>query len=271
MHNVQVLTARSGSVKFARRLRRREDRVATRSFLVEGPQTVHAALRRSGCVRRVFAAAGADDRYPDLVQLATDASIPWLVVDAAGLATLAETVHPQGIVAECAFLEAGLDILDQARLAVVLADCRDPGNAGTVVRAADAAGADAVVLAGTSVDPYNGKVVRASAGSLFHIPVVSGVAVTDAVVAARRAGLTVIGAAGDATISLDRAAESGLLRQPTLWLFGNEARGLTDDERGLADALVAIPIYGRAESLNLAAAAAVCLYASAHAHHAKDR
>ena len=150
-------------------------------------------------------------------------------------------------------------------LAVVLANVRDPGNAGTVLRTADAAGAGGVIFAGSSVDPYNSKCVRASAGSLFHLPVVTGPPVADAVRALRERGLRVLAADGGAGTTLDDLQSAGLLSQPTAWLFGNEAWGLPSDVLDLADDAVAVPIYGRAESLNLAAAAAVCLYASARA------
>ncbi len=155
-----------------------------------------------------------------------------------------------------------------ARLVAVCADIRDPGNAGTVVRCADAAGAAGVVLAGDSVDVHNGKAVRASAGSVFHLPIAVHRDPADAVAALQRAGFTVLAADGAGERDLDEAEDDGLLDAPTAWLFGNEARGLPDDLGALADHRVRIPIHGRAESLNLATAAAVCLYASARAQRA---
>jgi TrmH family RNA methyltransferase len=143
----------------------------------------------------------------------------------------------------------------------VCADVRDPGNAGTVVRCADAAGADLVVLAGTSVDPHNPKTVRASAGSLFHVPIAVEPDAAAAVTALREAGLTVVATAGDGELSLFDA--SAPLDGPTAWLFGNEAHGLDPELAALADHRVSIPIRGRAESLNLSTAAALCLYESA--------
>ena len=134
-----------------------------------------------------------------------------------------------------------------------------------MLRTADAAGADGVIFAGGSVDPYNSKCVRASAGSLFHLPVVLGAPLDEAVLALRGAGLRILAADGTARHTLDEAAPAARLRQPAAWLFGNEAWGLPADVLALADEAVAVPIYGRAESLNLAAAAAVCLYASARA------
>jgi RNA methyltransferase, TrmH family len=150
-------------------------------------------------------------------------------------------------------------------LVALLANVRDPGNAGTVLRTADAAGAQAVVFADASVDPYNGKCVRASAGSLFHLPLVAGARLVEAVAAMRGAGLRILAADGRAGRSLDDPGVQARLGEPTAWMFGNEAWGLPPDLVALADEPVAVPIYGRAESLNLAAAAAVCLYASTRA------
>jgi TrmH family RNA methyltransferase len=158
---------------------------------------------------------------------------------------------------------ATLAVPDRARLLAILADARDPGNAGTAIRVADAAGADAIVLAGDSVDAYNDKTVRASVGSLFHLPVSLEVPVVEAISAAKAAGFTVVAADGAGEVDLFKARD--LLAGRVAWLFGNEAWGLPDEVAALADHRVAIPILGRAESLNLATAAAVCLYASAAA------
>jgi TrmH family RNA methyltransferase len=189
------------------------------------------------------------------------------------MSAVSQTVTPQGLVAVCALLDRPLaEVLDPVpRLLAVLAHARDPGNAGTVIRAADAAGADAVLLTGDSVDPYNGKCVRATAGSLFHLPVSVGGAVEQDLPALRAAGLRVLAADGHSDLDLDTAVDSGLLAGPTAWVFGNEAWGLPEATRGLADEVVRVPIYGRAESLNLATAAAVCLYASARAHRSARR
>jgi TrmH family RNA methyltransferase len=143
---------------------------------------------------------------------------------------------------------------------------RDPGNAGTVVRCADAAGADAVVLAGSSVDLYNPKTLSASVGSAFHLPVAVEPDPVAAVRAARAAGLTVL--AADGAGERDLFAMDDVLAGPTAWLLGNEAWGLPEELAALADHRVAIPIHGRAESLNLSTAAALCLYASARVHRA---
>jgi RNA methyltransferase, TrmH family len=192
----------------------------------------------------------------------------WPVTDQAA-AGLTDTVTPQGIVAVCRHVHVDLDTVlhETPRLVVVLAGVADPGNAGTVLRTADAAGASAVVFADGSVDPYNGKCVRASAGSLFHVDLVRGAPAEGAIEAMRRAGLTVLAADAHGADDLDEVIDDGRLAGRTAWVFGAEAHGLTSDIAEAADARVRAPIYGGAESLNLAAAAAVCLYASARAQH----
>ncbi|MGZ4592329.1 MAG: TrmH family RNA methyltransferase, partial [Actinomycetes bacterium] len=242
-----------------------------RRFLAEGPQAVREAVAAHAAgrelVREVFVTREAADRNDDIVAPARRAGIDVHLVSGEVMTALSQTVTPQGVVAVCDFLDESLaDVAAGAqRLVAVLAHVRDPGNAGTVIRTADAAGADAVILSGESVDPYNGKCVRASAGSLFHLPLAAGVAVDATVTALRERGLRVLAADGHGDVDLDRAIDDGLLDGPTAWVFGNEAWGLPPATRALADEVVRVPIHGRAESLNLATAAAVCLYASARA------
>ena len=176
----------------------------------------------------MFVTADARTRHADLVAAATGAGVEVQVVSGEVMSELAQTVTPQGLLAICEFVDVPLDQLDNSkmRLAAVLANVRDPGNAGTVLRTADAAGADAVVFADASVDPYNGKCVRASAGSLFHLPVVAGVRLTDAVGALKRAGLRIVAADGRSGVPLDDPETRAALKAPTAWLFGNEAWGL---------------------------------------------
>ena len=264
--DLSLLTPRSGRVKAARRLARRVHRAELGLFLAEGPQAVREALAVPGCVREVFALPSAAVQHPDIREAAD--TVPWHLVDDAALGSLTETVHPQGVVAVCGRVDVPIDELvgSRPRLLAVCADVRDPGNAGTVIRCADAAGAGGVVLAGQSVDPYNGKSVRASVGSLFHLPLAIVEEPGEVVRRIQRAGLTVLAADGAGETDLDAAEDAGLLAGPTAWLFGNEAWGLPPDLAELADHRVAIPIHGRAESLNLATAAAVCLYSSARVH-----
>jgi RNA methyltransferase, TrmH family len=251
----------------ARRLTKRAFRQGERAFLAEGPQAVTEAIRCGAQVSDLFVTGPARSRHHDLLTAVAGAGIPVHIVSGEVMSELAQTVTPQGVLAVCGFLDVPLAtvVTPASRLAVLLANVRDPGNAGTVLRTADAAGAQAVVFADASVDPYNGKCVRASAGSLFHLPVVAGARLTDAVAAMRQAGLRIIAADGRAGRSLDDTDVLARLHEPTAWLFGNEAWGLPADLVALADEAVAVPIYGKAESLNLAAAAAVCLYASARA------
>jgi len=262
-----LFTARTPRVATARRLHRRRDRDTVGRFLAEGPQAVREALARPGVVRELFGTPAALDRYAELAAAARQGGLPVSAVTDEGLAALGETVVPQGLVAVCDQLDVGLGeaLEGSPRLVTVLAEIRDPGNAGTVLRTADAAGAGAVVFAGNAVDPYNGKCVRASAGSLFHLDVVRTGDPAAVVSALREAGLTVLAASGYGETDLDDLADSGGLSRPTAWLFGSEAHGLPVSLADRADARVRVPLHGRAESLNLAAAAAVCLYASAKA------
>jgi RNA methyltransferase, TrmH family len=252
------LTVGNTRVKEARKLSRRSVRTERRLFLADGPKAVEGALSVAGCVVEVFATPHAAEQHADLL-----GSAPVSLVDDRALASLSDSVSPAGVVAVCRPVDAPLThVVAAARsLLAICADVRDPGNAGTVIRTADAAGADGVVLAGQSVDAYNAKTVRASVGSLFHLPLALEPDPAAAVRSAQQRGLTVLAADGAGEVDLFDADLSG----PTAWLFGNEAWGLPDDLAALADHRVAIPIHGRAESLNLSAAAAVCLYASARA------
>ncbi len=263
----ELTSIRSPRVKAARQLGKRALRLRARSFLAEGPQAVGEALARDGVVTELFLTAAARARHGGLAARASRQDAPVHVVSGEVMAELAQTVTPQGILAVCRFVDVPLPALASAapRLVVILASVRDPGNAGTVLRTADAAGAGGVVFSDASVDPYNSKCVRASAGSIFHLDVVLGGPVADTVGRLRAAGLRVLAADGRTGQPLDQVEPRGVLGEPTAWLFGNEAWGLPDDILALADETVAVPIYGRAESLNLAAAAAVCLYASARA------
>jgi RNA methyltransferase, TrmH family len=264
--------AHSPRLKAARRLTKRAFRQRERAFLAEGPQAVAEAFHCGAPVTDLFVTVPARSRHHDLVTAIAAAGIPVHVVSGEVMDELAQTVTPQGLLAVCGFVDVPLAEVTgrgTARVVALLANVRDPGNAGTVLRTADAAGADAVVFADASVDPYNGKCVRASAGSLFHLPVVAGTRLEDAVVAMRAAGLRIVAADGRARNSLDDPAVQDRLAGPTAWMFGNEAWGLPPELVALADEPVAVPIYGRAESLNLAAAAAVCLYASARAQRGR--
>jgi RNA methyltransferase, TrmH family len=254
----------------ARRLTRRQPRREAGRFLAEGTQAVREALGRPKVVLSIFASAEALERNAELVEAARALGIRVDEVSARAAAGLSETVRPQGIVAVCRKVHVPLRKAFESdpRLVAVLVDANDPGNAGTILRTADAAGASAVVFAGDSVDLYNGKAVRASAGSIFHVDVVADVTAEEAVAAARAAGCTVLAATGTGAEDLNDLIDGHALDKASAWLFGNEANGLPREVIDSADRSVRVPIYGQAESLNVAGAAAVCLYATAWAQRA---
>lgn len=238
-------------------------------MLVEGPHAIAAALvMPAGQVREVFATAAAADREVDLLRALARAGVTLRIVSARVMRTLGDTVTPPGIVAVVGDPSVDLPtaFAGRPRLAVVLDGVADPGNAGTVIRTADAAGARAVVATAGSVDVWSGKCVRSSAGSVFHLPIVTDVSAVAAAQQARDAGCAVFATAADGADDLDDLVDRGRLATPTVWILGNEAHGVSVEAKATADQVVRLPIYGRAESLNLAAAAAVCLYASARAH-----
>jgi RNA methyltransferase, TrmH family len=257
-----VLSDSNARLAAARRLTSRRARRETGRFLAEGAQSVREALARPGTVIEVFGTAAALDRQAELL---AEVAVPVAEISEKAAASLSETVTPQGLVAVCERMDVSLEsaLAAAPRLVAVLVDANDPGNAGTILRTADAAGADLVILADDSVDVYNGKVVRATAGSLFHLDVVTGVESAAVIEACRRVGLQTLATTGGGATDLDDLADDDRLARPTAWLFGNEARGLPPAVIEASDLAVRVRIYGRAESLNLAAAAAVCLYASA--------
>ena len=255
----ELLTERSGRIVAVRKLTRRSGRDDVGFFLAEGRQAVAEALADPTGVREVFATEAAATAHHDLL---AGTSVPVRLVTEKAAAGLSETVTPQGLVAVCALREmpAADLVASPPRLSVALAELSDPGNAGTVLRTADACGAGAVVFGTGSVDPFGGKVVRAGAGSHFHLDVVRSAPLATLIPALRDAGATVLVADGAGEVSLPEIEH--VLAGPVVWLFGNEARGVPADLAALADVRVRIPMRGRAESLNLAAAAAICLYAT---------
>jgi TrmH family RNA methyltransferase len=257
----ELLTEKSARIVAARKLTRRSGRDDAGFFLAEGRQAVVEALADPAGVREVFATEAAAAAHHDVL---AGTSVPVRLVTEKAAAGLSETVTPQGLVAVCALRDVpGANLVEAPpRLAVALAELADPGNAGTVLRTADACGAGAVVFGAGSADPFGGKAVRSSAGSLFHVDVVRGADLASLIPTIQDAGVTVLAADGGGEVALDEIAASGRLAGPVLWLFGNEARGVPADLAALADVRVRIPMRGRTESLNLAAAAAICLYAT---------
>ncbi|MDR6969712.1 RNA methyltransferase [Leifsonia shinshuensis] len=261
---------RSPRVRAVAKLAKRSARSETGLFLLEGPQAVSEALTfRPDLMVDLFATPTALERYPEIARAAEDADVEVEFVSEHVLDAMADTITPQGFVAVARQFPTSIrDIFsDSSKLVAVLEEVRDPGNAGTIIRAADSAGADAVVLTGRTVDLYNPKVVRSTSGSLFHVPVAVGADLADVIGRAHSAGLQVL-AADIKGEDLLAARRDGELARPTAWVFGNEAHGLEDELLALVDRVVTVPIYGRAESMNLATAASVCLYESAFAQRA---
>ena len=257
-----MLTERSTRVVAAVKLHRQVARRRARRFLVEGAHLVEAASGR-GLVREVFVTEAAAQRYAALLDR-QDAAVK--VVTERAAKALSDTVTPAGLVAVCELPGLGLAdvVTDAPRLVAVGVEIGEPGNAGTLIRIADAMGAAAVIFGGHSVDPYNGKCLRASAGSVFSLPVVVEPDADGAVTALQAAGLRVLATTVNGELSLDDVELAG----PTAWLFGSEAHGLSAQLVEQADNRVTIPMSGGAQSLNVAAAAAICLYQSARAQRA---
>jgi TrmH family RNA methyltransferase len=242
-------------------------------FLAEGPQVVREVVaHRPDTVKDLYFEAPAGTRHTAavvdaVVDAAQAAGLSVREVSHDVLAAMSDALVPQGVVAVCRPVDVHLDAVleERPRLLLILTNVRDPGNAGTVIRGADAAGADAVLLSDSSVDIYNPKVVRSTVGSLFHLPIVTGVPIALLLDRVRAAGLALLAAdgAGDRLLGDLGSDTTNLLAGPHAWVMGNEAWGLEPDVRQACDAVVRVPIYGKAESLNLAMAATLCLYESA--------
>lgn len=290
--SAEVMTnPRAERVKSVARLANRKGREATGEFLVEGPQAVREALKAhlddDNLVQAVYVVGGFFESHDEFAELLDQTQVPTRIVTGEVLHAMADTQTPQGILAVAAIAQPQLSevLAAKPRLIAVLCRVQDPGNAGTVLRAADAAGADAVILTKGSVDIYNPKAVRSTVGSLFHLPVLSNIEFDHLIEAAKTTGNQILAADGYGALNLDSLQDAAVLRAhqpaaeaqapegqpvleaPTLWLFGNEGQGLDDNEKQAADHAVAVPLYGVAESLNVGTAATVCLYASARAQH----
>jgi TrmH family RNA methyltransferase len=257
----------SDRVRSVRALSRRAVREREGLFLAEGPQAVREVVaHRPDTVQDLYFEAQPGTGQPGvrqgtLLDAARAAGLTLREVSHEVLVAMSDALVPQGVVAVCRPIDVHLDaVLDEhPRLLVILTNVRDPGNAGTVIRGADAAGADGVLLSDSSVDIYNPKVVRSSVGSLFHLPIVTGLPIATLLDRVRAAGLALLAADGSGDTFLDDAD----LTRSHAWVMGNEAWGLEPDVRAACDAVVRVPIYGKAESLNLAMAATLCLYQSA--------
>ena len=248
------------------RLKKRAMREKDRRFLVEGALGVAEAIASGTKVEEVFTTPEPGPRLDAVIEAAERSRVPVRPVSPEVMAHLTSTVTPQGVVAVSEFVDVPLDDIagQGAGLIPVLVEVRDPGNAGTILRSADASGAAGVVFTTSSVDVYNQKTVRATAGSMFHVPVAREVEVEEVVSALRDRGFAVVAADAAGRTPVYEAD----LRRPTAILFGNEARGLSEPARELADHTIRVPISGRAESLNLAAAATLVLFEASRQRNA---
>lgn len=259
----------SDRIKGVSRLNQKDARTESGLFLLDGPQGLKELSRRPGLAQEVFVTERAADRYFAELEALESAGVEITLVSERVMAKISQTTTPQGVVAVVSQMDIDLGkaLSTTPKLVVVLDQARDPGNAGTILRAADAAGADLVIFLQDSVDPYNPKLVRSTAGSILHVPFVKDADPSETISALRNAGLQVFAttASGESITTLRTS-----LAKPTAWIFGNEAHGVSTQVEEMADRLVALPIYGQAESLNLATAASVCLYASAFEQHSQD-
>ncbi len=270
-----ITSRRSPIVQQVRSLHDRRGREAARQFLAEGPGAVMAALGASpqglGVVEQVMVTSAFLARqvtWSQRLAAAAASGVPVTEVSDDVMSVMSPTRQPAGLLALCR-RTAELDLSDflkprdnQAVL-VCLDQPNDPGNLGTIIRTADAAGCQGVATLGHSTDPANDKAVRASAGSVFHVPVLAVHQPSEFLHKARAAGWLVIATAADGAQDGFRWLGERPLSGPVLWLFGNEAHGLNAQLAALADVNLRIPMTGSTESLNLAAAVAVCLFAPA--------
>ena len=265
--NLGPTSPRSARVVAIRALNKRAARRESGTFLAEGPQSVREALvwgHVRGAAIAIYATQEAMTKFDFLASSLVEVTI----VGEEILNAMADTTTPQGVIAICRLPQDSLGSVlgtPNPRLLAILANVRDPGNLGTVIRSADAAGADGVITSVESVDPWSPKAVRSSAGSLWHIPVIAEAELASTIAEVSARGFQIFAADADADVDLDGLEADGKLAGPTAWLFGNESAGLTDQFRDLADVVVSIPIFGGAESLNLSMAATLALYSSARA------
>lgn len=280
---------RADRVRMVARLTGRSVRSKTRKFRIEGPQGVREALRahaaNEGTIQELYYTPEAFEKHSDLAELIRDLDLKQVFVRSATpevIAAMSDAQTPQGFVCVCHLVNREQPITVTNDYAVLLCGVQDPGNVGTIIRVADASATGAVILGVGSADVHNPKVVRSTVGSLFHLPIYQGQKSLEVIQEFKSRGWQILAADGYGEINLavletaviSRELDLGYksngdidLTRPTLWLLGNEAQGLHEEELAAADGRVAVPLYGQAESLNVATAATLCLYASARAHN----
>ncbi len=259
---------KSDRIKGITRLNQKDARTESGLFLLDGPQGLKELVSRPNLVHEVFVTQEARERYRVELEELEGHGVAINLVSDRVMEKLSETKSPQGVIAVVSQLHLDLDtaLAKQPKLVAVLDQARDPGNAGTILRAADAAGVDLVIFTKDCVDIYNPKLVRSTAGSILHVSVAIEADSSELVPKLKAAGLQVwaTSMAGESLTELKHE-----LAAPTAWIFGNEAHGVSGALINAADRAVSLPIYGQAESLNLAMAASVCMYASAFEQHSQ--
>jgi TrmH family RNA methyltransferase len=242
-------------VNQAKRLKRKIERERIGFFIVEGKQNVDAAIAARAHIVGVLVS-------DDSSQFPSTGNWPTFTISAKQFREVTDTVTPQGLLAIVKKPDYTIDALpNNPRTLIYLEEIQDPGNLGTIIRTADAFGADGVLLSPGCVDPFNEKCVRSSAGSIFNLPVISDVDLSKLrdVVANYQAKLIATSLTGTTLLSEIPISQSAC----SVWAIGNEANGISSELVNIADEIIKIPMPGKAESLNAAIAAAVCLYVSA--------
>lgn len=261
----KITSVNNQLVKDVHSLKQKKYRTQSGTFLVEGLRAVEEALRY-GSVDRLFVTEDEESRCGDLLNLAASESVETFLVDSKVMGKLADTKNPQGIAATVRMPDKSLDSLlhspagneDNLAPVVVLDRIQDPGNMGTIIRTADASGALGVVVLEGCVDVYSPKVVRASMGSLFHLPVISDCTPEEMLTWCCREGYLPAAACLDGASSLYRTD----LCRKVAFILGNEANGVSPELQQAAELKLLIPMPGLAESMNVAMAGGVILYES---------
>jgi TrmH family RNA methyltransferase len=253
-----ITSIRNGLVQRARKLRKRGVRERSRTFLVEGANAIEEALASGRRLEHLFVTEPVPPGVAAVVQKARECRVPVEEVSAGVMEAISDAETPPGAVAIAPFIDRDPELLlaGPAGLLVVLVQLRDPGNLGAILRTARAAGVDGVFLSEGTVDVYNPKVVRASAGALFHVPVAREVAIPWVLAGLRDRDIRRVAADPTATSTYDEVN----MRDPCALVFGNEAWGLSEEVVSAVDQTASIPMKASAESLNVGAAAAVFLF-----------
>lgn len=263
---LRLTSTSSDRVKAVRALHARSGRRKAGRFLVEGPQAVRSARDAGVVIHELFVDDDARIAFSDIVDDVLSEGVPVITAEPHVMAAMGETDHPQGVLAVCALLNTDRlgEILDTPAPILILDRVSDPGNVGTIIRTAHAVGAAGVILTPECADVLGGKVVRATTGSLFSVPLATDVPMADVIEAVHGAGRALAVASGDGEESLFEAVDSRMTCPRTCWVIGSEAHGVGELARAEADVTVRIPMAEGAESLNAGVAAAAILFVLAH-------